>query len=248
VELPGGEGPLFEGREVVLGPRAGEFYVVRSGLEEGELVVTEGAFKIDSELQIRAQPSMMAPQGESAPHLHQHAGTGKAPAAAIPKSSAATDRRKPENAQVAMAFNRYFEIQMALARDDLQRARAGFQNLSSILSDDDRLLRESGGAQLTNSQLNHLHQAASAGASAENIARVRALFYELSLSMIDLQGSSGNPTSSTVYLVYCPMARDDSGASWLQTSDTIANPYFGSAMLRCGEIQGTFPAEPSSGR
>jgi Cu(I)/Ag(I) efflux system membrane fusion protein len=52
--------PTFEGRTVVLGPRAGEWYVVRSGLNEGERVVTRGAFKIDAELQIRAKPSMMA--------------------------------------------------------------------------------------------------------------------------------------------------------------------------------------------
>jgi Cu(I)/Ag(I) efflux system membrane fusion protein len=51
--------PKFEGREVVLGSRVGEHFVVESGLHEGELVVTRGAFKLDSELQIRARPSMM---------------------------------------------------------------------------------------------------------------------------------------------------------------------------------------------
>ena len=64
VEIPNDEGPLFEGREVELGPRAGDLYVVKSGLSEGEMVVTNGAFKIDSELQIRAKPSMMSPQRE----------------------------------------------------------------------------------------------------------------------------------------------------------------------------------------
>lgn len=52
--------PTFEGREIVLGPRAGDVYVVRSGLRAGELVVVQGNFKIDSELQIRALPSMMS--------------------------------------------------------------------------------------------------------------------------------------------------------------------------------------------
>ena len=54
---------LFEGREVVLGPRAGDHYLVVSGLEEGERVVVQGAFKIDSALQIQAAPSMMNPDG-----------------------------------------------------------------------------------------------------------------------------------------------------------------------------------------
>lgn len=51
---------VFAGREVVLGPRAGDYYVVRAGLQEGEPVVVHGAFKIDSSLQIQGKPSMMA--------------------------------------------------------------------------------------------------------------------------------------------------------------------------------------------
>jgi Cu(I)/Ag(I) efflux system membrane fusion protein len=57
-----GEERVFEGREVVLGPRAKDHYVVREGLEEGEQVVVNGNFKIDSAAQILAKPSMMAPQ------------------------------------------------------------------------------------------------------------------------------------------------------------------------------------------
>lgn len=63
VRSPVSERPTFEGREVVLGPRAGDFYVVESGLHEGERVVTRGAFKIDSALQIQGRPSMMLPEG-----------------------------------------------------------------------------------------------------------------------------------------------------------------------------------------
>ncbi|QDT32233.1 efflux RND transporter periplasmic adaptor subunit [Thalassoglobus polymorphus] len=69
VEDPKAKEPTFEGREVVLGPRAGDHYLVRSGLKEGELVVTNGNFKIDSALQIVAKPSMMTPEGGGG---HQH--------------------------------------------------------------------------------------------------------------------------------------------------------------------------------
>jgi Cu(I)/Ag(I) efflux system membrane fusion protein len=61
------EKPMFEGREIVLGPRAGDYYLVKEGLAEGELVVTKGNFKIDSALQIQAKPSMMNPEGEIMP-------------------------------------------------------------------------------------------------------------------------------------------------------------------------------------
>jgi Cu(I)/Ag(I) efflux system membrane fusion protein len=64
VEIPNREKPTYEGREVELGVRLGDFYVVESGLEEGERVVTRGAFKLDAELQIRAKPSMMSMPSE----------------------------------------------------------------------------------------------------------------------------------------------------------------------------------------
>ncbi len=51
--------PTFEGREIVLGVRVGDAYVVKSGLSEGEEVVVKGNFKIDSAMQISAKPSMM---------------------------------------------------------------------------------------------------------------------------------------------------------------------------------------------
>ena len=83
VRLPGDAdaAPVFEGREVVLGPRAGDHYIVEKGLSEGELVVTRGNFKIDSALQINAKPSMMnptdAPLPPPAPASHQgHGGHG----------------------------------------------------------------------------------------------------------------------------------------------------------------------------
>jgi Cu(I)/Ag(I) efflux system membrane fusion protein len=57
------EKPTFEGREVVLGPRAGDYYLLKEGLAEGEVVVSKGNFKIDSALQIQAGPSMMSPEG-----------------------------------------------------------------------------------------------------------------------------------------------------------------------------------------
>ncbi len=72
IRKPDTEIPTFEGREVVLGPRAGSYYLVKSGLREGEQVVTNGNFKIDSALQIRAKPSMMSPQGGVMPTGHQH--------------------------------------------------------------------------------------------------------------------------------------------------------------------------------
>ncbi len=76
VQVPNAEEPTYEGREIVLGPRAGDYYLVKSGLEEGELVVTNGNFKLDSALQISAKPSMMTPEGGGGGG-HDHGGNSK---------------------------------------------------------------------------------------------------------------------------------------------------------------------------
>ncbi|MCT4586846.1 MAG: efflux RND transporter periplasmic adaptor subunit [Carboxylicivirga sp.] len=53
------ESPTFLYREIVLGPEAGAFYVVKEGLEPGEEIATNGVFKIDAAAQLAGLPSMM---------------------------------------------------------------------------------------------------------------------------------------------------------------------------------------------
>jgi len=86
VQVPGTDAPTYEGRQVVLGPRAGDHYIVRHGLREGELVITNGNFKIDSALQIQAKPSMMTPEGGGGAGMHHH-GEASAPKGAAPEMS-----------------------------------------------------------------------------------------------------------------------------------------------------------------
>lgn len=62
VRVPAEDRPTFEPRRITLGPRAGDLYIVKDGITEGDLVVVNGQFKIDSELQLRGRPSMMAPE------------------------------------------------------------------------------------------------------------------------------------------------------------------------------------------
>jgi Cu(I)/Ag(I) efflux system membrane fusion protein len=78
---------LFEPREIVLGPRAGEIFPVLRGLSEGERVVTRGGFLIDSQFQITGHPSLFYPGGLMAGSAgHQHGGAQ--PTAAPPAADA----------------------------------------------------------------------------------------------------------------------------------------------------------------
>lgn len=67
-DMPG----RYEGREVMLGQKVGDFYIVKHGLSEGEMVVTKGNFKIDSAMQIQAKPSMMQTNGSTGGAMSGH--------------------------------------------------------------------------------------------------------------------------------------------------------------------------------
>jgi Cu(I)/Ag(I) efflux system membrane fusion protein len=54
----------------------------------------------------------------------------------------------------------------------------------------------------------------------------------------------GNPLDAPLQLAFCPMAFDSKGAEWIQEDGALRNPYYGQAMLRCGEFRATvLPSE-----
>lgn len=74
----------YELVELHLGPRAqGEddhgkprmYFVVLHGVEAGDLIVTRGAFLLDSQRQIEGMPSLLYPEGQGAAQLHAGHGT-----------------------------------------------------------------------------------------------------------------------------------------------------------------------------
>jgi Cu(I)/Ag(I) efflux system membrane fusion protein len=216
VEVPGSERPTYEGREVVLGPRAGDDQLVVSGLAEGERVVTRGAFRIDSSMQILARPSMMSQSAEP-PAL----------------DAAARDALR---AAIAPLLERYLAAQEALAADDGEAAREALEGLGAALT-------ERPGEALVGRarELWLIHAAALEGAHAaaheeRGIEALRVAFQPLSDALVALTTRAGDPLGRDLRVVHCPMAFDDTGADWLQSGDTIANPYFGAEMLRCGEV------------
>ncbi|HIL68996.1 MAG TPA: HlyD family efflux transporter periplasmic adaptor subunit, partial [Verrucomicrobia bacterium] len=126
-----GEGK-FEGREVELGPRAGDYYLVRSGLEEGERVVVNGNFKIDSAIQILAKPSMMNPEGGGATPGHSHGGAPTSPEAGSheghgppPTGGEAFTVSEPFKDQLGGLVSVYLDLQKALSHDSYQQAKEG---------------------------------------------------------------------------------------------------------------------------
>ena len=247
-----GEG-LYEGREVVLGPRAGDYYLVRAGLHEGEQVVTNGAFKIDSALQIRAKPSMMNPQGGGSLPGHNHGGSTSAPAADEHAGHAHGDMESAAEGGTSIAvpeifardlqplFAAYFSVQQALSKDGLDGAQTGAGALVAAL-DAVAMGRLEGSAHTAWMAADgKLRQGAEAIHSAADIAAARKAFVPLSTALTAVARGFG-VGEDTVQLFYCPMAFGEQGAAWLQQGEQAENPYLGSQMYRCGNRQETFTA------
>ena len=343
VQVPGKEG-TYEGREILLGPRAGDFYVVRSGLSEGDLVVTKGNFKVDSAVQLMAKPSMMNPEGAEAP-----GGGRETSVAAVPAALAS---------QVPRLANAYESLKATVQQKDLQKSKEAFKGFYNVLCSIDptslkdqsalvwkeatMLLRNDsmlGGEADTNEEATRLFrtlsdhygivkehfrfdqvllarsvsasvpkefkkelgrllqdylalQSALAGddgaaakkagerfastlkkmdlsplkgealtfatktmeplrkgtemiTGAQDIEAMREAFELLSVGMIDSVEHLGVEIKGPLFELYCSMAFNNKGATWLQQDEDIRNPYFGAQMLKCGEVKRQLTGERS---
>lgn len=127
----------YEGREIVLGPRAGEHYLVRHGLKEGERVVTNGNFKIDSAIQILAKPSMMSPEGGGA-MAHEHGHDQSTPMKKESPPMPGMEIPETFKHQLIPVLNSYRKIAEALRSGKLPEIKKAFSSLEEALRGVDR--------------------------------------------------------------------------------------------------------------
>ncbi|NJW55413.1 DUF3347 domain-containing protein, partial [Salinimicrobium sp. CDJ15-91] len=80
-----------------------------------------------------------------------------------------------------------------------------------------------------------LLQHSEVGMEADNIKAQRENFVYISEALIKTVATFGISEGS-IYVDYCPMANSNKGAYWLSQVAEIRNPYYGDAMLNCGEI------------
>lgn len=232
VKKPKTEQPAFEGREVVLGSEADGSVIIVSGLAEGDEVVTHGAFKIDSALQILAKPSMMNPEGGGGTPGHDHGGTPAAPKGSSPTAPGASP--KPDEhaghkvaealpldpATARSLLPTYFKLQAALAADDLAGAKDAVRAMMQVTGHAGPLPELLHGL-LSAEKLDALREPAFAQLSNAMIAALKKEPAELEVAVIQM---------------HCPMAANNRGADWLQATEELRNPYFGARMLTCGEM------------
>jgi Cu(I)/Ag(I) efflux system membrane fusion protein len=237
VAVKGKEG-TYEGREIELGARANNYYIVKAGLSEGEKVVVKGNFKIDSAIQIEAKASMMNPGGGRQATGHQHSPT-ETPKKAIPATTAKkTNETISEipntfKKQLDGVYAAYFEIQFALSHDNFDSSKNKALGLLKMLEVADMKLLKGDAHMLWMESLENVKKYGTRLKDASNIETARLAFSNLSESLIAV-GKNFGSDQQALLVYHCPMAFDNKGADWLQNKEGTENPYFGSMMFKCG--------------
>lgn len=243
VQDTGSEVPRFEAREVTLGSRAEDYYVIEDGLEEGEEVVTHGAFKIDSEFQLADRLSMMNREpGSGARPAHDHGDQDDSPMEELeerdelptPETSYHDDVPDAFREQLTSVVEAYLDVKDALATSDEEAARAHLSAMKGALEAVDMTLLEGDAHDAWMQDLNALESHLEHADHLQDIDELRGDFQTLSQVLTYSVQQFG--VEDVIYHQYCPMAFDEEGGYWLSDREEIENPYIPEEMPDCGEV------------
>jgi hypothetical protein len=124
--------------------------------------------------------------------------------------------------KLGKAYEHYIHVKNSLVASDNEEAKASAIELSQALRN----------AKVSTASI----EAATKLANTSDLDEQRKLFSTLSNEMATLV-RDGKLSMGMLYLEYCPMANNNSGAYWLSNEKEIKNPYFGDKMLKCGSVK-----------
>ena len=217
----------YAARKVQLGRVGDADAEVLSGLADGDQVVTEGGLILDGQ----AQLAHAAVGGG-----HEH-GTAPTPPAPIPAG-------EPTHDPAAYALLKALALASAdaataLADDDLPAYQRQLPALRSAL--DAYLAGHAPAAR------GPLAKAKAALADGPDLKSARAAFEPFSTTIADLARSEHLHHREGLRIYQCPMTPVLGTGRWLSRRPELRNPFFGSAMLECGEEIDPAPAPAAQG-
>lgn len=127
-----------------------------------------------------------------------------------------------KDAASGQLFKSYTNLRIALVKSDSTAAKAA---AAEIKSDDPAVSAP-----------------AAAIASTDDLKAQRASFQTLVAALIPV--FQQNLSGGRIHIQHCPMAMAGKGADWISESTAILNPYYGDAMLECGEVSKTLTPAP----
>ena len=234
------DAPVFEMREVMLGSRRGEQIEVTSGLAMGEEIVTNGTFTVDAAAQLQGKKSMMNKSGGKTMTGHEgHLGMEETASIENDSHSNLNNRLNVSmdfQNQLKAVFNNYIKLKDALVKDDVMNVSAEAKTILNNLAKVDMKLVTEEMAHSNWMQLQkEIKTSALSISTSSDIKEQRNHFKHLSEQLTKAIRLFG--INEKVYNQFCPMADNNNGAYWLSREEKVLNPYFGKAMLTCGEVK-----------
>lgn len=228
-----GEGPDFQLNEVVLGSASGDYYMVLEGLKVGDKVVTNGAFTLDAEAQLRGKNSMMS-----------QAITVDNPEA-VPFQEVELPAFQDFQGQVDPKFQdqlmnlstEYIKLKDLMVEGNGKSIRKAGIQVRKALEDVDMTLTNGEAHVHWMTLLKPMEESLETITTTDDRDAQRLQFINLSKALINSVQSFGTSFESPLYIQFCPMANNDKGALWISMEEEIINPYFGDVMLNCGNVE-----------
>jgi Cu(I)/Ag(I) efflux system membrane fusion protein len=263
VQLPNTDKPTFIAREVTLGKKFGNQYIILDGLNVGEEVVTHGNFKLDGAAQLADKLSMMNRNPGTGANRTGHEGhtmgAGENEDMQMDTDSPSIKKSQPEvgeedhsehqnmestmnmsptpdefKNQLNEVVQKYFALKDALTESNAEKAAQATGQIETALSNVDMTLVKGEMHNLWMEHLKKIKNETSKIKQSKTLDGQRASFLVLSETLIESVKTFGLP--GVIYQQFCPMTNNGNGGYWLSDSEKIANPYFGDKMHNCGEI------------
>ena len=232
--------PIFEMQEITIGKQLGEQYEVIDGLKSGDEIVTNGTFTVDASAQLQGKKSMMNKAGGKTMTGHEgHLGMGNTTSVNNENYTNINERVKVSKDfqnQLKIVFNDYIKLKDALVKDDSNNVMTESKRLLTNLSKVDmKLLIDKEAHNHWMSLEKEIKASAISISNTSGIKEQRNHFKHLSSHLANAIQLFG--VNEKVFYQFCPMADDNNGAYWLSKDQKVINPYFGDAMLTCGEVK-----------
>jgi Cu(I)/Ag(I) efflux system membrane fusion protein len=234
------DAPVFEMHEIKLGNRVGDAYEILEGLSIGDEIVTNGTFTVDAAAQLQGKKSMMNQAGVQIAMGHEgHLGMDTKALKQAENFTKMQERlavSKGFQNQLKLVFNEYITLKNALVREDSKDVIRTSKKLLAFLSKVDvKLLEKKEARNHWISLEKEIQLVATLISNTAQIKAQRNYFKQVSSAIINSVQVFG--VNEKVFVSFCPMADNNKGAYWLSKEEKVINPYFGNAMLTCGEIK-----------
>ncbi|MDN3663802.1 efflux RND transporter periplasmic adaptor subunit [Algibacter miyuki] len=225
--------PVFEMKSIELGSRIGDYYQVLNGLNNGDEIVTNGTFTIDAAAQLQGKKSMMNKSGGKTTTGHEgHTGM----TASEHQKSVRLKVSSEFQAELKIILDAYISVKDALIDEDFNLStEKGNLLLQKIENINMALLKTEDARKKGELFINPLKRDGKLLADSKTIKDQRTYFKNVSTNLMSAIEVFG--VNQKIYSHFCPMANNNNGAFWLSKEDNVLNPYFGEAMLKCGEVK-----------